>query len=400
MDNENVLGHAPQQLRLAILQRVCPGYRTALFRTLSRDRDLHTKLFIGENIPDSKANSTSNLEGIRVQRLRTRFVKIGRRIFPWHVGLVNELAKFTPELILCEGESHFIGYLQAICYKLFRNTHVALIHWSYISLPGEPLTKPGVAGKIKGYVRQFFDAHLLYSSYSKKCLVQLGVPADKAFVATNVGDVKKFLKLSGDLIASPAEARASLALPERFTVLYTGTLDRNKNPDMILALAKVCDPDEFNFVLLGSGQMLEELRTRVVREQLSNVYLPGRISAKLALYYRASDVLVIPGRGGIIISEAMAFGIPVVTFQADGTEYDLVRDRETGFHLLKGDLDDFRTAIETLQQNPAESLKMGKTGRQLVEKYFATDNMVTQIKKAARYAHDHRTGRVGKLKIY
>src|SRR5688572_12838587 len=94
---ENISDLAP---RLAILQRVCPGYRTALFSRLSMDNEWHIKLFIGENIPDSKVNNASNLEGVRFQKLDTRFVKFGHRIFPWHIGLIEQLKAFNPDVIL------------------------------------------------------------------------------------------------------------------------------------------------------------------------------------------------------------------------------------------------------------------------------------------------------------
>ena len=40
----------------------------------------------------------------------------------------------------------------------------------------------------------------------------------------------------------------------------------------------------------------------------------------------SADVVVVPGRGGIVISEAMVHGVPVIVHQADGTEYELVHE--------------------------------------------------------------------------
>jgi glycosyltransferase involved in cell wall biosynthesis len=372
--------------RLAILQRVCPGYRTALFSKLSADEDWHVKLFIGESIPNSKVNNTPDLGGIRFEKLKTSFVKFGHRILPWHRNLVEELKKFDPDVILCEGESHFLGYLQAIWYKRFVNKKVRLIHWCFISLPGEPLVKPGMAGKIKGFTRKYFDAHLLYSSFSKDRLRDLGVSDKKIFVAANVGDVQKFLTMSDKLSMSATEARSRLKLPDKFTVLYTGTLDANKRPEMLLDLARVCDPEKFNFVLLGAGELLQSLRERADQEKLSNVFLPGRVSDELSMYFRASNAMIVPGRGGIVISEGMAFGLPVITHQADGTEYDLIRNDETGFILKHGDVADFRNVIELLQKNSDRCTAMGKAARTLLENNYTTKNMVDQIKRAATYA--------------
>ncbi len=380
----NKIVNEPNKLRLAVLQRVCPGYRVTLFTRLTSSNEINAKLFIGDSIPNSKVNNAVTLDGIRMAKLKTRFIRFGKRVLPWHVGLIKQLKSFDPDVILCEGESNFLGYLQAIWYKTFIKK-VGLIHWCFISLPGEPLQKPGIGLIVKRYTRKFFDAFLLYSSFSKTSLLKLGIKENKAFVATNVGDVGHFIGLADSLTETASNARLKLNLPEKFTVLYTGTLDRNKRPEMLLELARLCDPKSFNFVLLGGGEMFEELTTTVNKKGLSNVYLPGKVSSTLALYYKASDVLLVPGRGGIVISEGMAYSLPVITHQADGTEYDLIRNDETGFILNSGDVDSFRQKVEWLKLNKEQSTIMGKAGRQLVQFSFTTNNMVSKIIEAAAF---------------
>jgi glycosyltransferase involved in cell wall biosynthesis len=377
-------------LRLAILQRVCTGYRTALFANLSSETDIDMKLYIGEDIPNSKVKSFSDLKGIKFQRMDTRFIKFGKRILPWHVGLVKELQLFNPDVILCEGESHFLGYLQAIFYRYLCNKRVALIHWCFISLPGEPLGGRGLRSLVKGFFRRFFDAFLTYSSYSKECLLKLGQPTEKVFVSTNVGDTRQFIARSDALTESTSEARKKLKLPDRFTVLYLGTLEKNKRPDVMLDLAKETDDRKYNFVLAGSGALFEELNSRVKRERLSNVFLPGRVVDELPLYLRAANVLLIPGRGGIVISEAMAFELPVILHQTDSTEFDLIKNGINGFHLQSGSVKDFHLALETLRMDPYCAAEMGRMSRKLVKDHFTTDNMVEQIKRAAHFAKNQR----------
>lgn len=377
------------KLRFVVLQRVCTNYRVPLFRRLSRDPELETTIVIGDDVPGTKVKSTSDLSGIRLKRMPTRFRRLGSRILTHHVGLVRELRRLDPDVILCEGESHFLGYLQAIAYKLFFKPKVALMHWCFISLPGEP----DGGGKrlpflIKAFFRKFFDAFVLYSSYSRASLLRLGQPADKLFVATNVGDTEHFLRLARELTASKTEARALLGLPDRFTVLYLGTLDANKRPELFLELARECDPDRFSFVLLGGGPELEALRARAAREGLTSIFLPGRIVDGLPSYLRASDALLIPSRGGIVISEAMASGLPVVVFEADGTEFDLVLEGKTGLRLPAGDRAEFRRAIEFLQSSPELAKRMGEAAQKLVAETYTTDNQAAQIKRAAFYARE------------
>ena len=135
--------------------------------------------------------------------------------------------------------------------------------------------------------------------------------------------------------------------------------------------------------------MLEELRTAAVAKQLDHVFLPGRVDDP-TLYYRAADVLALPGRGGMVISEAMTHGLPVIVHEADGTERDLVRHRETGIRLQRGDADEMRHAIEHLAAHPELAGTWGAEGRRLVESVFSIDRMVVQFERAVGRARDAR----------
>jgi len=137
--------------------------------------------------------------------------------------------------------------------------------------------------------------------------------------------------------------------------------------------------------------MREELRSRARAEGLSNVFLPGRVSEELPLYYRASDVMVLPGRGGMVISEAMAYALPVIVFQADGTEHDLVLDGKTGIHLKHGHSDEIGQAIEYLSANPEKAQDWGMRGEQLLRERFTTENMVNAMMKAVHAAKKKRS---------
>ena len=173
-------------MRIAVLQRVCADYRVGLFSALGSVGNVEMRLFIGHDVPGTKVKGVGVCPGVSVTKLETRFIRLGRRILPVHVGLVDELRKFRPTVVLCEGESHFVGYLQAIYYRLRYDRRARLIHWCFISLPGRPKKRWGVAEGVKAYFRRHFSAFLVYSSFSRDRLVELGVDPRKVFVATNV----------------------------------------------------------------------------------------------------------------------------------------------------------------------------------------------------------------------
>jgi glycosyltransferase involved in cell wall biosynthesis len=381
-------------MRLAVLQRVCPSYRLALFQALSKADGVDFRLFIGDDLPNSKVRSASNLNSLKVSKLKTRFAKIGRRTLPWHLGLVDALRSFRPDVVLCEGESHFVGYLQALHYRARHSKNTALMHWCFTALPGESIHRRDVPALVKAYFRRHFDAFVSYSTFSKQCLTELGEPAEKIFVATNVGEVTKFLSLSDALVDTKAEARQKLELPDRFTVLYAGTLDDNKRPEVLLHVAQACDATRYNFVVIGSGPQLEPLKHQAARYQLKNVFLRGRVTSDLERYYRAADVLIVPGRGGIVMSEALASGVPVIVHEADGTESDLVDDGVTGLRLRHGAVQSFVKALEQLRVQPRLLQTMGIVGKQRLRNQYNEAAMARQIVEASRYAITARALRV------
>jgi glycosyltransferase involved in cell wall biosynthesis len=108
------------------------------------------------------------------------------------------------------------------------------------------------------------------------------------------------------------------------------------------------------------------------------------------LYYRAADVVTLPGRGGIVISEAMAYGLPVAVHQADGTEYDLVIPDKTGFRMQTGSPDEWAGLLRLLERNPERSAALGENGRRLVAGQCSVESMCRNILEAVTFARLQR----------
>jgi glycosyltransferase involved in cell wall biosynthesis len=368
-----------KSVRVALLQRVCTAYRRNLFQKMSEQPGVTIRLFIGEDLPDSKVCSTTNLSGVDFCRLNTRFFKLMGRWLPYHNGLRKALEDFDPDVILCEGESNFLNYLQAFWY---RRSHpgVRIVHWSLGGLPGKDFGPRSFSSRFKCFFQKGFDAFIVYSSFGRDCLVRLGHDPSKIHIAVNVADTTEHMRKACALKDTPTEARRRLGLPDRFTVIYCGTLDANKRPDDLLDIAARNSVPECNYVLIGSGPLLEPLRERAQREGLSNVYLPGRVSEDLPFYYRAGSVMVLPGRGGMVISEAMAWALPVVVHEADGTEYDLVEDGQTGVRIKRSD--ELAGALRKLAIDPEYAQRMGIAGRLALEKSYTAEHMLASIMEA------------------
>lgn len=310
--------------KIIILQRVCPSYRLKTFVEFQKVA-INSTLIIGEDVPNSKVKNGTSLKGLNYIKLPTFHVNFFGRILTFHKSLLLQLKKNNPEIIICEAESHLMGYLTAIFYKFCFNRDVKLIYWCFISIPGRVYNRYSFIEIFKRNIRKLFDHFFLYHSYGKNVLLNTGINKELITTVTNVGNTKRFNDLSKNKTPNSL-AKQKLNLDESCTLLFLGSLDKNKKPSKLIEIMNSIDI-KVNVIFLGDGALYKELKDL----NNKNVLMPGYVKENIEIYLSASDIVIVPGRGGMNISESLAFGLPVIVHQADGIEHDLIKNGENGF---------------------------------------------------------------------
>jgi len=90
------------------------------------------------------------------------------------------------------------------------------------------------------------------------------------------------------------------------------------------------------------------------------------------------------------IAAARLTGLPVIVHLADGTEFDLVREGETGIRLARGRPEDFRAAIIELAADAERAAGYGAAGQRLVETELNMNAMVDRIVDVSYRALERR----------
>jgi UDP-glucose:(heptosyl)LPS alpha-1,3-glucosyltransferase len=148
-----------------------------------------------------------------------------------------------------------------------------------------------------------------------------------------------------------------------------GDWERKGVPYIIEALSLLPRPDVKLFIS-GSGDekfygQLAELKQ--VRERI--IFVSG--SSNLWEYYAASDIFVFPTiyePFGLVIVEAMASGLPVITSRSAGIA-DFMADGVDGLLLSDpGDINDLAAKIELLLSSAELRKTMGERARKTAEK--------------------------------
>jgi glycosyltransferase involved in cell wall biosynthesis len=165
--------------------------------------------------------------------------------------------------------------------------------------------------------------------------------------------------------------------PDRYILCVARLFDPRKNVSMLLraysSLAKK-NPSIPDLVLVGEPLSIEG------SAMLKKLGIEGRVRLQgpthgdaLADIYRGALMFVLPSDEeglGIVILEAMATGLPVISTACGGPEAAVI-DGATGFLTPVRDQQAMESAMEKLIANPAMRDTFGKEGRRIAEEKFS-----------------------------
>lgn len=303
---------------LLIIQRFIPEYRKEVAKKLTVDK---IEYLIGTEVAGSKATNSADLSGIKYHQLKLRRVRIFRRDIFYHEGLFQFLIEKRPKVILTEAESALGTYLMVILYKLLFGNGVRTGVWCFFKIPGREYTV--ITQLVKKFLWARFDFFVSYHSLGKKYLVSLGFLEESISVATNVCATDRFVSMR-TLFDSLSKDKCcqKLGIKNDFVVGYIGTLSEAKRPDLLVKASNLLDEKNTSVLIAGRGHFVKNLQSLESWPIINYIEWTDNVLE----VYKAIDLLVLPGRGGIVISEALSLGVPVIVYQGDGVELDLIVD--------------------------------------------------------------------------
>ncbi len=135
--------------------------------------------------------------------------------------------------------------------------------------------------------------------------------------------------------------RRELGIGEEKMILSIGQFIHRKGFDVLLHAAQKLEPGVGIYIVGGEAtEAYKQLRESL---NLPNVHFLGfQKKDQLAKYYKAADLFVLPTREdiwGLVINEAMAYGLPVITTDRCVAGLDLVEDGVNGYIVPVGDAD-------------------------------------------------------------
>ena len=126
--------------------------------------------------------------------------------------------------------------------------------------------------------------------------------------------------------------KRELNILEKKMVIAVGQFVYRKGFDILI---KACENLSSNIgVYIVGGKETPEYTELIYEKQIKNIhFVEFKAKEILMEYYRAADVFVLPTREdiwGLVINEAMAFGLPVVTTDKCGAGLEMIQNQRNG----------------------------------------------------------------------
>ncbi len=224
---------------------------------------------------------------------------------------------------------------------------------THLGLAASPLKKT-LRRALLGAFYRLFDGFLAIGSANRAFYRALGVADEKISLLPYTIDNARFTRdarLSAQEQAAVRERHGIAA--DRPAILYVSKLQRRKHPDDLLRAAQKLAAEglDFDLVLAGNGEMLDELKAMAAASGV-NVVFPGFINqSEMPRLLGACDVFVLPAQNepwGLIVNEAMCAGLPIVISKELGCAKDLLEPGANGFGVEALDVDGLATALRRL----------------------------------------------------
>lgn len=237
------------------------------------------------------------------------------------------------------------------------------------SRPGEQ--EPAVRQETEERIIADADCVVAFSPHERDAMVRLyGADRNRVSLIPCGVDLSRFRPIGR------AEARQQLGLNGHKVMLYVGRIEPLKGADLLLHAAASLESEEGVQVLVvgsdadGSGEM-ERLHQLSDDLQLrDSVEFVGRVAQeRLALYYSAADVCVVPSfyeSFGLAALESMACGTPVVATRVGGLS-TIVQHGRTGYLKSWRCPEAFAQSLEMIMANDDLRDSMGRAARNRAE---------------------------------
>ena len=378
-----------RNIRVMILQRLLPHYRTGVFKRFTEHFNHLTVVFGNPAKNEPLKNDTSVLPDNFIE-VNNFYPTGSTRIFT--SDLKNLLTTKKPQVIISVFN---IGNLNL--YRLFFLRKIfgfKLILWSFGYDPVRGFDpKNNFADKIRLIMCQKADAVIFYWQKGKEEIERFSGRRENFFGAPNTLDTVTLTSLKGSFDIKGRELlKNELGIKERNHFVYVGRLLTDKQIDLLIKAFGILSQDspDTRLTIIGDGPERESLQ-RLAGSISEKIVFKGEIfdDEQTGKWLYVSNALVMPGRLGLSVVHSFCFDTPVISQEKDsyfhGEGIGYLKNGFNGFLTKDGDEKDLAGKMRMLCDDHALLEQMRKNTTDTLLKECSVDKMIDGFQQAVDY---------------
>lgn len=189
--------------------------------------------------------------------------------------------------------------------------------------------------------------------------------------------------------------RKKLEIKEKYMVISVGRFSYlngyGKGYDVLLKAAERLKKLDIGWYIIG-GKPTDEFAKMKKEMKLENVhFVDFKKKEELKEYYRASDIFTLMTIGdvwGLVINEAMACGLPVITTDKCVAGVELVENGVNGYIIPVGDAQSLVNCVQKILKIEGMVEKMGHHSLEKIQDYTIEDMVRIHISKFKEILND------------
>lgn len=293
--------------------------------------------------------------------------------FSWQI--FSTLRKDKSDYVIVGGGYFIPNSLAALIISKFKRKKIG--YFSEALFP----SKNKVAFSLKWLVLRVLnwccDAIFCTGKKAAKSFNDFGVNVPKFVIPYNI-DIAAFDVQRMD-VAKREGLLAQYKSNNQFVILTSGFLIPRKGMDILIKAVKPLK-ENFKLIILGGGEQEAELKQ--LSEGDDRIEFAGfQQSADIPYFFGIADLFVLASRydgWGVVINEAIAAGLPVISSDKVGAAVELITTDVNGIICESENVEQYRAAILSLMNSPEKLAKLKTNVLELVPK-ISSDYNASQV---------------------
>ena len=341
-------------MKIALLTNIIPPYRIPFFNAIAQKLPLEV-LICADNEINRKWNVSVSKSAFKTVRLRGPSFTVKQdndyRFIYLKFSVIWYLIVHRPDIVII-GDASLTSYLTAVSSLFLK---IRYVWWSEMTL-SSPLSK-NIVMKLRKFLIKRACHVFVSGAEAGKYIMKYIVDENRITVIPDVVDNDFYFALHDKHKSQKSGLKRAMGFSHGdFIMIYVGQFILRKRVMELARAFKIIKTRrrEIKLMMVGDGiekaQILNFIDQNKLRDTISVESFKDAV--ELAKYYTVSDALILISKHdpwGLVVNEALCFGIPAIVSEGVGAAPDLI-NQITGIIIPEREIGDPGAFAESLIQ--------------------------------------------------